>query len=218
MAGVLTIASAHVEVQTAPTDPGAERAIHQLEQDWEQALLKNDQTTIDRIVARDCLFVSSTGELMTKTQADSDRRSSALQASTTTQTIIRVLGDTAIVIGTNLETSQYAGQDTSGQYRWTDVFVKRDGQWQVVSAQSTRIEGPILAERPLPPPNPGRAASPDPNQSVEGLSQDQVRARLGSPNLTSTAPDGVTTWYYDTDKGTVRVYFYRGLASLRRQK
>src|SRR5438093_5863473 len=127
VAGVLAIAGIRVEGQTAIVDPGAERTIRQLEHEWEQALLKNDQATIDRIVARDCIFVSSTGELMTKTQADADRRNTALQASTTTQTIVRVLGEAAIVIGANLETSQYAGQDTSGQYRWTDVFVKRDG-------------------------------------------------------------------------------------------
>ena len=119
---------------------GDEVVIRQLERDWESALVKNDQTTINRIVAEDCVFVSSTGELMTKAQADADRANSTLQFSTTPQMSVRVLGDAAVVVGMNVETSQYVGMNTSGQYRWTDVFVKRNGKWQVVSAQSTRIE------------------------------------------------------------------------------
>lgn len=124
----------------AAVDPGAETTIRALEQDWNQALVRGDQATIDRIVAADCLFVSSTGELMTKSQADADRRNTALPASTVTQMNVRIFGESAIVIGTNLETSKYGGQDTSGQYRWTDVLVNRGGRWHVVSAQSTRIE------------------------------------------------------------------------------
>jgi ketosteroid isomerase-like protein len=77
---------------------------------------------------------------MTKTQTDADRRNTVLQASTLTQMNVRIFGNVAIVIGTNLETSRYGGQDTSGQYRWTDVFARRNGRWQVVSAQSTRVE------------------------------------------------------------------------------
>lgn len=120
---------------------GDENVIRQLESEWEEALKKGDQATIDRIVAPDCLFVSSTGELSLKPQTDAERRAFVkLIASGTTQMNVRVFGDTAIVIGTNLETSSYRDQDTSGQYRWTDVFLRRNGRWQVVSAHSTRME------------------------------------------------------------------------------
>ena len=46
--------------------------IIRLEREWEAAILKKDQATIDRIVALDCVFVASNGELMTKAQADAE--------------------------------------------------------------------------------------------------------------------------------------------------
>jgi hypothetical protein len=33
----------------------------------------------------------------------------------------------------------YKGKDISGNYRWTDVFVKRNGRWQIVAGQGTRV-------------------------------------------------------------------------------
>jgi ketosteroid isomerase-like protein len=127
------------------TDIAAETTIRQLEQQWERALLQGDQAAINRIVAEDCLFVSSSGELLTKAQADSDRRKTVLKVSIITDMNVRVIGDVAIVIGANREASTYGDQDTSGRYRWTDIFARRGGQWKVVSAHSTRIDEPVSA-------------------------------------------------------------------------
>ncbi len=33
----------------------------------------------------------------------------------------------------------YKGKDITGQYRWLDVFVKRDGKWQIAIDQGTQI-------------------------------------------------------------------------------
>jgi ketosteroid isomerase-like protein len=52
---------------------------------------------------------------------------------------VRVFGNTAIVVGSDTEKSTYHGKDSSGQYSWTDVFVKRNGQWQAVASQSTKV-------------------------------------------------------------------------------
>lgn len=192
---------------TSKTPPPAtdEAAIRNLEQRWEQALLRNDQTTIDQIVSPDCLFVSSTGELMNKAQADADRQNTVLRSSTTTQMVVRIVTPTvAVVIGSNVETSQYAGQDTSGQYRWTDVFQKTNGQWRVVSAQSTLIDESPKASAPPETPV---------GSSLDGLSADQVRERLGKPSIEMTDAKGVTTWYFTTPQGVTKVYIYQGKAS-----
>jgi hypothetical protein len=31
------------------------------------------------------------------------------------------------------------GKDVIDKYLWTDVFVKRDGRWQAVASQSTKV-------------------------------------------------------------------------------
>jgi len=60
-----------------------------------------------------------------------------------------VFGNTALVSGTEIEKSQYKGEDSSGEYIWTDVFVLRKGRWQAVSSQSTKLakEGPSVFAR-----------------------------------------------------------------------
>lgn len=63
------------------------------------------------------------------------------------------------------------------------------------------------------------SAAPTPRApSIDGLTASQVRQILGNPSLTQIDADGVTTWYYDTNDGTVRVYFWRDRASLRRPR
>jgi hypothetical protein len=45
----------------------------------------------------------------------------------------------AIVLGLETEKSMIHGKDMSGQYRFTDVFVKRDGRWQAVASHASRV-------------------------------------------------------------------------------
>jgi hypothetical protein len=52
---------------------------------------------------------------------------------------VRVYGDTAIASGLGTEKSTYKGKDTSGQYRYTDVFVKRNGTWQAVATHGSKV-------------------------------------------------------------------------------
>ena len=55
---------------------------------------------------------------------------------------ITVLGDTAVAYLLQSEVSTHNGSDTSGQYRWTDMFAKRDGVWKAVASHGSRVAGP----------------------------------------------------------------------------
>jgi ketosteroid isomerase-like protein len=53
---------------------------------------------------------------------------------------VRVYGDAAVVTGRatikgQLKTGADSAQDISGQYRYTRVYVKQQGQWRLVSFQ-----------------------------------------------------------------------------------
>jgi ketosteroid isomerase-like protein len=55
---------------------------------------------------------------------------------------VRVYGDTAVVTGRSTPRGRDArGQEMHGRYRFLRVWVKRDGRWQVVAFQGTRIAG-----------------------------------------------------------------------------
>jgi ketosteroid isomerase-like protein len=52
---------------------------------------------------------------------------------------VKVLGNVAVVQGSDTEKSTYKGKDSSGKYAWTDVFAKRGGKWQAVRSQVAKV-------------------------------------------------------------------------------
>lgn len=124
----------------AASDAATVDTILRLEREWEKAIRDGDQAAIDRIVAAEFVFISSTGESMARVQAHVEKRDrlTMLEASTIKEISVRVFGDTSIVVGLTREVSKN-GEHTVTQHRWTHVFVRRNDRWQVVSAQSTQI-------------------------------------------------------------------------------
>jgi hypothetical protein len=53
---------------------------------------------------------------------------------------VKVLGNVAVVQGSDTEKSSYKGKDTSGKWIWMDVFVKRDGKWVAVRSQDGMVK------------------------------------------------------------------------------
>lgn len=127
-----------------------EQILIQLELDWSQADVKKDRAALERILAEDWMGIDFTGTVMTKPDVMRDLHSDATATESTElrEIKVRVFGNTALVSGTEVEKSQYKGQDSSGAYIWTDVFVLRNGRWQAVSSQSTKLaDGPRLFAR-----------------------------------------------------------------------
>jgi ketosteroid isomerase-like protein len=57
---------------------------------------------------------------------------------------VRILGDTALVIGTQIQETTYQGRDASGQFRVTQVGVRdgADGPWRIVGMHLSPIAAP----------------------------------------------------------------------------
>ena len=118
-----------------------EEKIMKIEHEWAEALAKADLKTIDGICDAEWVFVDPEGTVVTKEQSDADMKSGTLKFESfkIEDLKVKVYGDTAIVWGLETEKSSYKGKDTSGQYRFTDVFVKHHGKWQCVATQITRV-------------------------------------------------------------------------------
>jgi len=52
---------------------------------------------------------------------------------------VRLYGDVALLSGTTRMTGSYDGAAFKSHYRYTDVYIRRDGQWRVASVQITAI-------------------------------------------------------------------------------
>lgn len=121
------------------------KAIHKqveaLEQEWRQALLTNNVSEMDHLLADDYVGISSNGNIETKAQALAQRRAGTVRISKLdiSDVHVRVYGDTAVVtslanlVGTN------GASDISGEYRYTRVYNRRLGQWKIVSFEASRI-------------------------------------------------------------------------------
>jgi ketosteroid isomerase-like protein len=125
----------------ATADGADERALMQIERDWATAAAANDAAGLDTLMADE--YVGNTdGRLTPKKQALADVKSGASKVSSAEASDLTVFvsGDRASVHGLWTEKSTLNGTDTSGQYRFTDTFIKRDGRWQAVTTFSTKLK------------------------------------------------------------------------------
>ena len=113
-----------------------------LENEWRDALVKHDWAFLDQILADDCIWTDPDGNVWTKAQFLASLKSGEdiLTAAEADKIRVRVYGDAAVVTGRTTVKEQYKGKDISGQYQWTDMWVKDyAGRWQCVASHSSRI-------------------------------------------------------------------------------
>ena len=123
------------------TDAGAaavEAAIARLEEEWVQAIVAKDAAKIDRILAAD--FVGTTNDRRyVKRDALEDVTEGTHQVLRLDDVQVRVFGDTAVVDVDQTEQSRHGEEDFSGSYMFTNVWVKRDGEWKAVASHGSRV-------------------------------------------------------------------------------
>jgi uncharacterized protein (TIGR02246 family) len=132
---------AFAQTQTPPAKgPSVAESVKQLEHEWADAAKVGDADKVNQILADDWVGVGYDGAKETKENHLADMRSGKfkLESFEFGPMDVKVLGSVAVVQGTNTEKStSINGKDSSGKYAWMDVFVKRDGKWEIVRSQST---------------------------------------------------------------------------------
>jgi ketosteroid isomerase-like protein len=116
-------------------------AIIKMEKDWAVAFVKKDTAKMLSLGSPDCWFTSSAGEVVTLEDFVGDVKSGAytVRSMHIDDLKVRLYGDTAVVLGLETEKSRYKGQDSSGQYRYTDTWLKRDGRWLCVTSANILV-------------------------------------------------------------------------------
>src|SRR5215468_9150441 len=110
------------------------QAIRQLDNERIQAQIGADAAALDRIYADDFIGVGPSGTVRTKAQVISDFTSGALrfQSITTDEVQVRVYGNTAVETGLSTMNGQDKGKTVPRDNRFTRVWVKQQGHWQLV--------------------------------------------------------------------------------------
>jgi ketosteroid isomerase-like protein len=109
------------------------------EQSFNNALLRADWRTIDQLYADDLVFTNADGSVTHKSDTVASIRSDDLKFESIEMSDVRVqdFGDVGVVTGKLVEKGRYKTTDLGGSYRFTDVWAKRNGRWQLVAGQET---------------------------------------------------------------------------------
>lgn len=144
--------------------------IIKLENDWAAAAQRHDVEGVRKILADDLVMTYPDGTTGTKAGELSDVESGAVTVDSweLTDTKVTVLSaDAAFITGRGvIKNGKYKDAkskkviDISGEYRFTDVYARRNGQWLAVASQTTRIEKPATPPSPVPSPRESMTASP----------------------------------------------------------
>lgn len=117
-------------------------AVKQLEHDWTDAMKAGDADKLSEILADDWTGLGSDGKKSTKQSYLADVKSGAskLESFEFGPMDVKVLGNVAVVQGSDTEKSTTKGKDSSGKWVWMDVFVKRADKWVAVRSQSAMVK------------------------------------------------------------------------------
>jgi len=127
----------------ASTD--VEATVKKIEQEMLDGILKSDTSPAEKYLTSDYLGIGPDGVTQNKSEFLSDIKSGALKLESSKYSDMKVQvgdADMAVVVYRSDDKGTYRGKDVTGQYRWLDVFVKRDGKWQIAIDQGTQIAKP----------------------------------------------------------------------------
>ncbi len=118
-----------------------EQQIAALSDQFSQAFANADIGFLEKRLADDYTGIHSDAKLSTKAQEIGNVKASTLKWDSVDlhDRKIHRYGDTVVVVGLASSKGTIGGKPYSGDYRTTNVWVKRNGNWQVVAFQSTKV-------------------------------------------------------------------------------
>ena len=143
LAALPAFSAQHVAGHPRPSidsgDQSTIREIVDMERQAREASIRRDPDFSQRTLAEDYVAITPLGQVTTKQDTVSARKSGQLRydAINVSDMVVRVYGDTAVVTARADVKGHQLGEDFSGPYRYTRVWVRRTGHWQAVSYQAT---------------------------------------------------------------------------------
>ena len=139
----VTLAAEPKEAKKSATvaKPAATADVQQILKDrfreYTEALTKRDLAALEKIWAKGYTFTNGRGEFLTKKDRMENIKSGATQFDSINREDeeIRVFRNTAVVAGRVVLKVVYSGKESSGPYRFLNVWVKKQGRWQLVANQ-----------------------------------------------------------------------------------
>ena len=141
-----TMSSAMAQQSRAPqrATTSMAQAVQQQDQERIHAQITADSVALRRIYADDFLGIGPTGVVRNKAEVIADFTSHALtyQSITTADVRVRVYGTTAVETGRSTMVGQDRGKVVPRENRFTRVWVRTAGRWQLVANHYSLMPSP----------------------------------------------------------------------------
>lgn len=137
----LTFAALLLLTSCTHLNSASPESIEQVERRRFAAMVAQDIATLEPMLAEELRYVHSNGQLESKPQFLETIRGGRLRyhAIAVQELDVRAYDDVVVVDGLLTADAQAGDQRMELKLRFTDVYVHRDGRWQLVAWQSARV-------------------------------------------------------------------------------
>jgi ketosteroid isomerase-like protein len=97
-----------------------------------RAVQEHDQSRLAELLADEFTLLGAAGELDRAELLEAAASSYEIDSFSYYEIDPEVYGNTAVLVSRYRQTGRFAGADVSRDLRVTDVWVRRDGRWQIV--------------------------------------------------------------------------------------
>jgi ketosteroid isomerase-like protein len=118
------------------------KEVEQLNRQWMESYVTRDTAFLEQRLADDYVSTFPDGTVLDKKGEIESLKSGdiALTGMTPSEMDVRTYGGaTAVITGRSTIKANVKGQEVSGEYRFTDVWIKQGNRWLAVASQVTRI-------------------------------------------------------------------------------
>jgi hypothetical protein len=113
-----------------------------LENQWAQVDVTQDKSAFERIIAPDFVTTSTTGQILDRQEWLAAQEHEGIKRATNGEMQVHIYSDNLAIV-TGVDTAlkvEAGGKETIRRDRFTDTWMKRNGQWQVIATQVTRLQ------------------------------------------------------------------------------
>jgi ketosteroid isomerase-like protein len=138
---LLLVLSSVPLAQNSSKAEGDETKIIALENLWNQIQINHDADAMGKLLDSDFVLTDYDGTVLTKGQFLASIRDTSNQLTVEVSTDMKLHrhGDTVVVIGATREKGTDKGKPYAHQGRFTDTWIKKDGQWLCIASQLSLI-------------------------------------------------------------------------------
>jgi ketosteroid isomerase-like protein len=133
-----------VEQGSKSTAASVEEELKKLETARAAAVVKADITTLEAQTADDYVLINANGQVMDKKQTMDAIKTGQVKITSNelSDLKVRVYGNVGVITGKSDTKGMISGTEVNGPVLFTRVYVKKNGRWQSVAFQQTRVSKP----------------------------------------------------------------------------